>query len=175
MAAQIARNAVVAWLLLAATCLADKVPSAAIESSGASRHQGRHGDTEHYSTDEAVYGPLVPRMLGVHNQSGIFARAEDGTPGEDGYGPLIRVPGCLWCPEPNLAALTGRGLLESLTTQKLQSYMRIKRPSDLENRCVFYSAALRKPPEHLSVDASKWACKYGKVSIWVRSDSATQP
>lgn len=169
MAAQVTRNAVIAWLLFAAACLADKLPSAAIDFRASPQHQRRHHDEKHDGTGEAVYGPLVPRILGTHNQSQIFGRAEPGEPGEDGYGPLMSVPGCLWCPEQNVAAGTGRALLASLTTQKMQSYMRIGSPSDLENKCVFYSKAVNQPPQYLSKDASVWACKHSKLSIWVRS------
>ncbi len=91
-----------------------------------------------------------------------------GFPGEGVYGPLVEVPGCFYCPpldlrEPNLE---GRELLKELTTEKMMTFMRARKPQ-LKNKCVFYTQAVFKPPEWLSDEVSVWSCAHNKLSIWV--------
>ncbi|KAK4118093.1 hypothetical protein N657DRAFT_694647 [Parathielavia appendiculata] len=160
----------IAWLLFAATsCLAGKRPSASIEFiPGPPRSQRRYHRDSEYGAAEVVYGPLVPRMHGVHNQSEPHGRRANPD-GMDEYGPLLRVPGCFYCPPQNVLQLTGRPLLDSLTTAKMQQYMRVGRPEDLKNKCVFYTAYVRVPKPDgasLSKEASDWACSKSKFSIW---------
>jgi hypothetical protein len=134
-----------------------------------------------------VYGPLVPRghtgmaarrhmHAQVHAMNAsvanmmLYGRADepdnrnpDGTP----YGPLSYVPGCFYCPSIEDLALEGRALLDSLTTEKMKTYMRKDRSDTLHDKCVFYTSSLTAPePKYLSKGASDWACRKGKFSIW---------
>lgn len=72
-------------------------------------------------------------------------------------------------PKEDVRGKTGRDLLASLTTEAMQTYMRINGAESLKNKCVFYTASTTKPnPEYyLSDEASIWACSKGKFSIWV--------
>jgi hypothetical protein len=170
--AQTSRNVVLfvlAWLWFTAACLADKPPSGSIEFTPGSRTQRRHHQkaNSQYGASEMVYGPLVPRVHSTPNGSELLGRADPGYPGLDTYGPLVHVPGCFYCPPKDVLALTGRDLLASLTTEKMQTYMRISDKKDLFNKCVFYTSAVRQPPKYLSEKASTWACSKNKLSIWV--------
>lgn len=71
-------------------------------------------------------------------------------------------------PKQDIRKLTGRDLLASLTTERMQEYMRIDSPESLRNKCVFYTASVSKPnPQYLSDKASIWACEKKKLSVWV--------
>ncbi len=164
------------WLLFAVSCLADKAPSASIEFTLGPQTQRRHRRSGQYGTSEVVYGPLVPRINGAHNQSELLGRAMPGEPGKDEYGPLITVPGCWFCPPIDIALKTGRALLDALDTATMQRYMRITDDSSLWNKCVFYTASTTKPnPEYLSEKASTWACSKNKLSVWVSKPMISAP
>lgn len=139
--------------------------------------------------DHHVYGPLVPRNHGIaaprhahlHAQrravnssvanTMLYGRNDmepddrnpDGTP----YGPLSYVPGCFYCPTVDDMALEGRALLDSLTTEKMKTYMRKDIDDTLTNQCVFYTSSLTAPsPQYLSRGAAEFSCRKGKMSIW---------
>lgn len=166
--AQVAWTTSLTLACLLVTCLADKPPAGSIGFAVGTKGQQLHSK-EHESgygiDDVPTYGPLVPS--GTYNRSEMLRRAEPpGFPGLDLYGPLLHVPGCFFCPEEDVTAKTGRALLADLTTQKMQTYMRM-RQNDLRNKCVFYSAAVHQPPQYLSDLTSVWACSKRKFSIWV--------
>ena len=90
-------------------------------------------------------------------------RNPDGAP----YGPLASVPGCFYCPTIDDLALEGRVLLDSLSTEKMKTYMRKDIDDRLHDVCVFYTSSLTKPsPPYLSKGASEWACRKKKMTIW---------
>ena len=138
------------------------------------------GDASPQPHAEDAYGPLVPRngMAPRHARDRnssvsnmmLYGRTDepddrnpDGTP----WGPLSAVPGCLYCPPVATLALEGRELLNSLTTEKMKTYMRKDIDDTLHNQCVFYTSSLTAPdPRYLSKGTSEWACRKGKMSIW---------
>lgn len=178
----------VAWTLLAASGIAStpslEDPSGSIEFSleVQRRHESHDSDEGEVET---IYGQLVGHRgpkpaanvrgtTSVNTSSTIvFPRADPGFPGVDKYGPLVRVPGCFFCPPQSTTPLTGRDLLESLSTDKMRSYMRVNEADALKHKCVFYTRALRAT-KYLSERASTWACAHQKFSIWV-SASVFQP
>ncbi|KAM7199495.1 hypothetical protein V8F20_005679 [Naviculisporaceae sp. PSN 640] len=131
--------------------------------------------------NEETYGPLVSRSDNEQtwdaNQttpwsnmgSQLYSRADTrpGFPGSDTYGKLLNTPGCFICPSPpqDLLSLRRRGLLRALDTNKMISFM-LNTPAGLENKCVFYSRAVKQPPEYLSDETSVWACSKDKITIW---------
>jgi hypothetical protein len=168
--AQTARETVflfIAWLVFATTGLADERPSASIHFTPGSRTKRRHHRNSQYSAAEVIYGPLVPRIHGTQVQSEVLGRAEPGEPGLDTYGSLIHVPGCFYCPPQDLLLLTGRQLLQSLTTEKMQTYMRINGKTDLLTSVSFVPRPSLSLPNISAKKASTWTCSKNKLSIWV--------
>ncbi len=156
------------WLLFAATCLANKPPSASIELTLGPQTQHRHHTSNQDGIAEVAYGPLVPRINGAQNHSTALRRAPAGAPGQDTYGPLFTVPGCVYCPKQDMLLKTGRDLLASLDTATMQTFMRLRDDDSLNNKCVFYTASTTKPfPAYLSDVTSVWACSKRKLSVWV--------
>ncbi|KAL8366131.1 hypothetical protein RB595_004754 [Gaeumannomyces hyphopodioides] len=184
------------WLLLFGVAPPTVAAEPEIPSSGSSirfipgpQHRRDRARADEDAGIETVYGQLARRRGGHHHHPAAAAaadvgpeqspnnatlasiqllggRAEPGEPGEDTYGKLVHVPGCFICPQPDVASLSGRALLNSLATMKMKSYMRA-RAGDLHNKCVFYTASLRKPQiPFLSEEASRWACRNNKYSIW---------
>ena len=156
----------IVWLLLTATCLADKHPSASIQFTPGPQSQRRHHRNGQYGAVEMVHGPLVPRMDGGNNHSELLRRA----PASNTYGPLLKIPGCFYCVEDSIANKQGRDLLKSLSTEAMQRYMRLGSlaAAGLKDKCVFYTMSLTKPnPKYLSAKASSWACSKNKFSVWV--------
>lgn len=81
------------------------------------------------------------------------------------YGPLWpQGDNCVFCPEPELLEKDGLTLSRELTTRKMKTYMRGK-PTDYNNKCVFYTRAEDRI-NALSSPATDWACLYNKYSIW---------
>ncbi|KEY68838.1 hypothetical protein S7711_11504 [Stachybotrys chartarum IBT 7711] len=116
---------------------------------------------------------LSARVL--KRQSDDEAEDEDGN-GEDDepqpvrYGPLMgaaQARNCVFCPDPQDLELEGRELLAHLNTEQMRAYMRGD-PSQLHNRCVFYTKAeeRRGGPKRLSARATQWACNQDKFSVW---------
>jgi hypothetical protein len=152
----------------AAQCLAGGVPSVPVDVV-----PGPLDELDVSGLDAVVRRePLIRPKLSFDNSNGtgsmLLPRApEPGDEQADEYGPVIpNGSGCLFCPEAQHLALTGWDLLNALTTEQMKAYSRVSGRKPLHNRCVFYSRAIKKPPEYLSSAASIWACKYNKYSIW---------
>lgn len=178
------------WLLLASAVavLANESPSFAdselsLGEVGQKANLIETASQDDQEEDIPTYGPLVSRsdteqQWGSNqNQTAawadmgslLYSRADPpGFPGTDTYGKLLNTPGCFFCPNPpqNLFNLRRRGLLRALDTNTMISFM-LNTPAGLENKCVFYSRAVRNPPEYLSDATSVWACSKNKISIWV--------
>ncbi|KAK3367562.1 hypothetical protein B0H63DRAFT_535558 [Podospora didyma] len=152
----------VVWLLFAAPGAADLPPSGSIQFTAKSE---RHASPVYHIDNVPVYyGPLVSRRA-VQNRSRGILLGRAGDPATIEYGPLIDVPGCFFCPKEETLDKKGRELLAELTTATMITYMKAT-PAKLRNKCVFYTAAVTKPPEYLSTGASAWACQHNKYSIW---------
>ncbi|KAH7304439.1 hypothetical protein B0I35DRAFT_414486 [Stachybotrys elegans] len=147
------------FALFSVACLASNRPYGHISFTPGQPETGDAvGDVE-------MFGPLISRSE-LRNQSAMLLARADGALGVDGYGKLLDVPGCFYCPEPEVSSKAGRALLADLTTQKMQSYMRILNTQQLRNKCVFYTASVPQPPRYLSDETSIWACAHRKLTNW---------
>lgn len=132
----------------------------------APRHSHVYAQMHAHAHRRAMSGlnsSVADSMLYGRNDMEPDDRNPDGTP----YGPLSYPPGCLFCPTFTDMVLEGRALLDSLTVEKMKTYMRKEINKRLHNQCVFYTSSLTAPnPQYLSKGAAEFACRKGKMSIW---------